>query len=98
MRKILLVSFFLFLVACPKKEDAKNTIEKTVNDATTNVKKQLDRVENAAKKNSEDFSKKVEEESQNMVNSANNAVNKSLDAAKEIGNEIKETPKSNSNE
>lgn len=74
MKKILLLSFLLFLVACPKKEE-KNTVEKVIDAATTNVKKQLNRVE----------------ESANMADTATGAVNKSLDAAKEIGAEIKES-------
>lgn len=90
MKKILLLSFLLFLVACPKKEE-KNTVEKVIDDATTNVKKQLGKVEDAANKNKEDFAKKIKEESSNMADTATGAVNKSLDAAKEIGSEIKES-------
>lgn len=97
MKKILLLSFLLFLVACPKKEE-KNTVEKVIDDATSNVKKQLGKVEDAANKNKEDFAKKVKEESASMADSATNAVNKSIETAEKMGAEIKESPKANTNE
>jgi hypothetical protein len=94
MKKLLFISLVLtsvFLASCKEKEKSvTEQVEKGLNDATQNVQKQMNRIDDAAKDNVKKFSDQVQKEAEGTAVKAGEALNKVGDQVNSTLNKVVE--------
>ena len=81
-----MLSVMAFITACNDKKE--KSVEEHLNDAANNVKNQLNKLDDAAKKHSAEFSNQVQSESKSAGAKAEDALDKMDKKATEIINGV----------